>query len=256
MLCEWTPIAAIRIAAQRTQGLWGLISVFWREIWLPTNASDNYRAISPVQAGTSRRSKILEASVCGSLWGMFVASAWCRVKCWLAIVRGFALHLPYPPWTPNPNPNLNLRATTKTWKCVSISHDTQIPRSNWYHRINWASHLPCMATHDPQPLRLHADPLPQREIRRYWTRRDSWTHVQNNPWFQLITWDTEPVWDHLRPLMGRSFTTTHGEWVPQIHQPKMRKCARLPQTRVQDSHTQTKTHPQPEFRSTNMKGRQ
>ena len=31
---------AIRIAAQRTQGLWGLISVFLREIWPPTNASD------------------------------------------------------------------------------------------------------------------------------------------------------------------------------------------------------------------------
>ena len=52
---------AIRIAAQRTQGLWGLISVFSREIWLPTKASDfnrsnnsrkrfcdNYRAISPI----------------------------------------------------------------------------------------------------------------------------------------------------------------------------------------------------------------
>ena len=51
---------AIRIAAQWTQGLWGLISVFSREIWQPTNASDsnrsdnsrsrfcdNYRAISP-----------------------------------------------------------------------------------------------------------------------------------------------------------------------------------------------------------------
>ena len=34
---------AIQIALQRTQGLWGLISVFWGEIWLPTNASDSNR---------------------------------------------------------------------------------------------------------------------------------------------------------------------------------------------------------------------
>ena len=35
---------AIRIAAQRTQGLWGLISVFRREIWPPTNAGDSNRS--------------------------------------------------------------------------------------------------------------------------------------------------------------------------------------------------------------------
>ena len=34
---------AMRIAAQRTQGLWGLISVFWGEIWPPRNASDSNR---------------------------------------------------------------------------------------------------------------------------------------------------------------------------------------------------------------------
>ena len=35
---------AMRIAAQRTQGLWGLIFVFSREIWPPTNASDSNRS--------------------------------------------------------------------------------------------------------------------------------------------------------------------------------------------------------------------
>ena len=37
---------AIRIAAQRAQGLWGLVSVFSREIWPPTNASDSSRSDS------------------------------------------------------------------------------------------------------------------------------------------------------------------------------------------------------------------
>ena len=35
---------AIRIAAQRTQGLWGLISLFSRGMWPPTNASDSNRS--------------------------------------------------------------------------------------------------------------------------------------------------------------------------------------------------------------------
>ena len=35
---------AMRIAAQRTQGLWGLISVYREEIWPPTNASDSNRS--------------------------------------------------------------------------------------------------------------------------------------------------------------------------------------------------------------------
>ena len=35
---------AIRSAAQRTQGLWGLIFVFLREIWAPTTASDSNRS--------------------------------------------------------------------------------------------------------------------------------------------------------------------------------------------------------------------
>ena len=35
---------AIQIAAQRTQGLWGLISLVWGEIWPPTNASDSNRS--------------------------------------------------------------------------------------------------------------------------------------------------------------------------------------------------------------------
>ena len=35
---------AIRIAAQQTQCLWGLISVFSREKWLPTNAGESNRS--------------------------------------------------------------------------------------------------------------------------------------------------------------------------------------------------------------------
>ena len=35
---------AIRITTQQTQGLRGLVSVFWVEIWLPTNASDSNRS--------------------------------------------------------------------------------------------------------------------------------------------------------------------------------------------------------------------
>ena len=36
----------IPIAAQRTQGVWGPISAFWGELWLPTNASDSNRGES------------------------------------------------------------------------------------------------------------------------------------------------------------------------------------------------------------------
>ena len=43
MLHEWTPIARFEWKHNERKGLWGLVSVFWKEIWPPTNASDSNR---------------------------------------------------------------------------------------------------------------------------------------------------------------------------------------------------------------------
>ena len=70
---------AIRIAAQRTHALWGLLAVFRREIWLPTNASDSNRRFRPSKVDTCTYAELITQLIAPTIlvwactWGVLIS---------------------------------------------------------------------------------------------------------------------------------------------------------------------------------------